>query len=49
MRADPRFMPLMRDIGLLEYWRNTDRWPDFCENEDLPYDCRQMAVELAAQ
>jgi DNA-binding winged helix-turn-helix (wHTH) protein/tetratricopeptide (TPR) repeat protein len=39
-RRDKRFMPLTESIGLLAYWRETDRWPDFCSEPDLPYDCR---------
>jgi hypothetical protein len=30
--------------GLLEYWLTSDEWPDFCEDPDLPYDCRSVAV-----
>jgi class 3 adenylate cyclase/TolB-like protein len=46
MRRDPRFMPLMRRAGLLQYWLETDRWPEFCEEASLPYDCRQEARRL---
>lgn len=46
MRADPRFMPLMRDIGLLDYWRSSNQWPDFCTDEKLPYDCKTEAARL---
>ncbi|MGD9967022.1 MAG: adenylate/guanylate cyclase domain-containing protein [Hyphomonadaceae bacterium] len=47
MRADPRFMPLMHRGGLLQYWLETDRWPEFCEDPSLPYDCRQEALRVA--
>lgn len=30
MRHDPRFYALAKRIGLLDYWRSTGRWPDFC-------------------
>lgn len=43
MRADPRFMDLARDMGLTRYWRLSGRWPDFCADEDLPYECRAEA------
>jgi len=46
MRADARFMPLMRDLGLLGYWRLSGRWPDFCRDPDLPYRCQAEAQRL---
>lgn len=33
MRADPRFIPLVRRLGLLDYWRASGHWPDFCMRE----------------
>ena len=33
MRRDARFIPLVQRLGLLDYWRTTDRWPDFCQTE----------------
>jgi hypothetical protein len=47
MRRDPRFMPLMAKVGLLNFWRKTGKWPDFCEAADRPYDCRAVAAKLA--
>ena len=29
MRADPRFLPLMEDMGLMNYWREAGAVPDF--------------------
>ena len=29
MRADPRFLDLCRGCGLVDYWRQSGRWPDF--------------------
>lgn len=46
MRADPRFMQLARELGLLRYWRLTGRWPDFCREESLPYRCDAEAARL---
>ncbi len=46
MRADPRFMPLMKDLGLLRYWRLSARWPDFCGDPALPYRCEAEAMRL---
>ncbi len=48
MRYDPRFMPLARKLGFVAYWRATGRWPDFCSEPGLPYDCRREAVKIAA-
>jgi adenylate cyclase len=48
MRRDPRFMPVMQRAGLVEYWMETNRWPDFCEDPSLPYDCRQEARRVSA-
>ena len=47
MRSDPRFMPLMAKVGLLDFWRKTGKWPDFCQAADRPYDCRAVAAKLA--
>lgn len=46
-RADPRFMPFAQRLGLVDFWRTTGRWPDFCAEPDLPYDCRAIADRLA--
>ncbi|HUO97595.1 MAG TPA: hypothetical protein VMU01_02955 [Rhizomicrobium sp.] len=48
MRRDPRFMPLMQRLGLVDYWRSTGHWPDFCSEPGLPYDCKAVAAKLAA-
>ena len=41
-RANPRFMRLARDIGLTAYWRAMGKWPDFCKEEVLPYNCEDL-------
>lgn len=46
MRNDPRFMPLMRDLELLAYWRLSGHWPDFCRDPGLPYSCQAEAQRL---
>jgi TolB-like protein/Flp pilus assembly protein TadD len=47
MRRDPRFMLLAAKIGLVATWEKTGRWPDFCAEPRLPYDCRE-AVKATA-
>jgi hypothetical protein len=49
LRRDPRFMTLAARFGLVDYWRRTGKWPDFCGDPGLPYDCRQVAARVAAQ
>jgi hypothetical protein len=48
-RADPRFIPLTRRLGLLDYWSRSGHWPDFCAEPGLPYDCRQAGQALGAK
>jgi TolB-like protein len=47
LRRDPRFMALTGRIGLVDYWRSTGKWPDFCAEPDLPYDCKAVAAQIA--
>jgi adenylate cyclase len=42
-RRDPRFWPLAKHLGLVDYWVKSNHWPDFCAEPDLPYDCRKIA------
>jgi DNA-binding winged helix-turn-helix (wHTH) protein/Flp pilus assembly protein TadD len=44
VQADPRFLSLVAWTGLLEYWLEENIWPDFCNDPDLPYDCRVAAA-----
>jgi tetratricopeptide (TPR) repeat protein len=48
VRHDPRFMPLAARLGLVRYWTEADKWPDFCFDTDLPYDCKAEAAKLKA-
>jgi len=45
LRRDPRFMPLAARIGLLDYWRSTGKWPDFCVGAHPEVDCRAAAAK----
>jgi hypothetical protein len=49
LRRDPRFMALAARIGLVDYWRATGKWPDFCADPGLTYDCRKEAARLASR
>jgi DNA-binding winged helix-turn-helix (wHTH) protein/tetratricopeptide (TPR) repeat protein len=33
LREDPRIIDLFERFGLLDYWRSSGKWPDFCEAE----------------
>ena len=46
-RADPRFMILARGVGLTDYWIKSGKWPDFCFEPGLPYDCKAEAGKVA--
>ncbi len=45
LRRDPRFMQLAARLGLVDYWRGSGHWPDFCSEPGLPYDCRDAAAK----
>jgi tetratricopeptide (TPR) repeat protein len=45
IRRDPRFMQLSSRLGLTAYWRSTGKWPDFCRDPDLLYDCKVEAAK----
>jgi DNA-binding winged helix-turn-helix (wHTH) protein/tetratricopeptide (TPR) repeat protein len=42
VRADPRFVELVRNNGLLEYWRSSGKHPDFCAAEAPPPVCEML-------
>ena len=45
MRQDPRFIRAMARVGLLRYWKHSGKWPDFCFDPTLPYDCKAEAAK----
>jgi DNA-binding winged helix-turn-helix (wHTH) protein len=46
MRRDRRFMDLAGKLGLAGYWRTSGRWPEFCAEPGLPYDCKAEAERV---
>ena len=48
VRADPRFLPLVVRLGLMDYSRATKTQPDVCETEDVPF-CRELKKTLATK
>ena len=48
VRADPRFLPMVERLGLMDYWRTTKTQPDVCETEDVPF-CRELKKTLATK
>jgi tetratricopeptide (TPR) repeat protein len=42
MRKDPRFFALAKQYGLLDFWKKTGRWPDFCQGARMA-GCRAAA------
>ena len=48
LRQKPRFLLVAQHFGLLDYWRRSGRWPDFCNEPGLSYDCKKESARLAA-
>jgi TolB-like protein len=46
LRRDPRFMQLAVRIRLVDYWRTSRKWPDFCADPTLPYNCQAEANRI---
>lgn len=39
LRQDPGFLPLASRMGLISYWRETGKWPDFCTDPARRTEC----------
>jgi hypothetical protein len=39
-------MRLAKRLGLVDYWERSGKWPDFCIEADLPYECKDEAAKL---
>jgi tetratricopeptide (TPR) repeat protein len=48
IRKDPRFAGLAVRLGLIEYWRETGKWPDFC-TDHAPECSPQLLAALSAR
>jgi tetratricopeptide (TPR) repeat protein len=42
---DPRSIAGAAHVGLLRYWKVSGKWPDFCFDPTLPYDCKKEAAK----
>lgn len=48
MRQDPRMWRLFDRLGLVDFWRKSGEWPDFCRDREIPVDCQALARAAAA-
>jgi DNA-binding winged helix-turn-helix (wHTH) protein len=46
IQYDPRFIDVAARLGLVDFWRSIDRWPDFCRDAALAYDCIAEAARV---
>lgn len=46
LRRDPRFFRAMAELGLVELWLARGKWPDFCSEPGLRYDCSTEAAKF---
>lgn len=46
LHRDQRFMGVAARLGLVDYWKESGKWPDFCADPALPYDCKTEAAKL---
>lgn len=46
LRGEPVFFRKMADIGLVRWWLARGKWPDFCAESGLKYDCAEEARKL---
>jgi hypothetical protein len=42
-------MTIAKRVGLVDYWRSSGRWPDFCSDPGLKYDCKAEAAKLSGE
>lgn len=46
-KAGHTVMAVAKRIGLVEYWRSSNKWSNFCSEPKLPYDCKVEAAKYA--
>jgi hypothetical protein len=47
VRQDPGFVQLASRMGLIRYWRETGKWPDFCSDQARRSECSpQLSAAL---
>jgi tetratricopeptide (TPR) repeat protein len=46
LHRDRRFMRVAARFGLVDYWSESGKWPDFCADPGLGYDCRVEAAKV---
>ena len=39
-------MQLAARLGMVDYWRSSGHWPDFCADPTLPYNCQTEANRI---
>jgi len=44
LRKDPGFVPLASRLGLMQYWRETGKWPDFCTDAATQSECSHQLL-----
>lgn len=47
LHGDPRFMRLLADVGLVDYWRRSGTRPDFCDQQAEA--CRKAGIPAKAR
>jgi hypothetical protein len=45
-RQNPSIMQWFNRTGQVDYWIETDEWPDFCADPALSWDCKLVARAL---
>jgi tetratricopeptide (TPR) repeat protein len=46
MWRDPRSIAAAAHVGLLSFWKKSGKWPDFCFDPTLPYDCKKEGAKF---
>lgn len=49
LRVSPRFVELCARLGLVDYWRGTDNWPDCVDEVAGLYDFKSIALEFESK